>query len=33
MSKTVPLKELHAKLAYKTMLDRINKYLEPWRKK
>lgn len=33
MSKTVPLKELHAILAYKTLRDKIDKYLEPWSKK
>ena len=33
MSKTVSLNELHVKLAYKTMLDKIDKYLEPWSKK
>lgn len=33
MSKPVSLNELHVKLVYKALRDKIDKYLEPWSKK
>ena len=33
MSETVSLNELHVKLVYKALRDKIDKYLEPWSKK